>query len=66
MLLGFSPDGLRVAAAVGPYVRLWDAASCREIARMEHAAGIRAIAFSPDGSRLATCGDDGTARLWAA
>lgn len=66
MTLAFSPDGSRIASACGPNARLWDVASRREIARMEHAAAIRAMSFNHDGSLFATCGDDTTARLWTA
>ena len=31
-----------------------------------HTAGVNDIAFSPDGKRIATCGPDGTAKVWDA
>ena len=41
-------------------------ASGAELATLAgHTGAVRAVAFSPDGARLATASDAGTAKLWA-
>ncbi|MFB3094422.1 MAG: toll/interleukin-1 receptor domain-containing protein, partial [Candidatus Acidiferrales bacterium] len=38
----------------------------RPVARMAHGGWVRAVAFSPDGQRLATASEDNTAQVWEA
>ena len=47
-------------------VRAADADVHLRIEAVEHTAAIRRIAVSPDGERIATAGDDKTARVWRA
>jgi WD40 repeat protein/tetratricopeptide (TPR) repeat protein len=76
----FSPDGRLVATAAGGSgsggrgeanqpgeARIWDATTGRPMTPpLRHEGPVRFVAFSPDASRLATCGDDGRLRLWEA
>lgn len=64
--LVWTADGTLLACAteVG-LVLLWDMRAGTELAPLQaHQAPVWGLALSPDGSRLATASDDGTARLW--
>jgi TPR repeat protein len=47
-------------------VRIWDIATLRQLARLEHYGPINNAAFSPDDRRVLTASGDGTARIWDA
>lgn len=67
--VAFSPDG-RHCAVTGGTIRLWppgrmvghakifEVATGRETLRLQHSWWIQTLAYSPDGTRLATGGDD--------
>jgi WD40 repeat protein len=45
---------------------VWDAVSGRELLTLRgHGDSVVGVVFSPDGRRLATAGDDYTAKMWA-
>jgi WD40 repeat protein/tRNA A-37 threonylcarbamoyl transferase component Bud32 len=65
--VAFTPDG-RTLAAVGDSpeaaVRLWDLETGQETTWKGHTGHVRGLASSPAAPLLATCGEDGTVRLW--
>jgi eukaryotic-like serine/threonine-protein kinase len=75
--VALGPKGDRIAAGSGKLysvglsvggenvVKVWEIATGKEVAALhEHGKGVTAVAFSPDGSRLATGSMDRTLRIW--
>jgi WD40 repeat protein len=68
--LGVSPDGSLLALGVSVYgkpgsILLWDARTGEARPPLEgHESTVRALAFSPDGTLLATAGSGKDLRLW--
>jgi WD40 repeat protein len=66
-MVAFSPDGSRIATASSDRsMRIIDAKTGNELARLAHNGPVRAVAFSRDGTRVATGSHDRTARIFDA
>jgi WD40 repeat protein len=65
----YSPDGKILAIAQrdrgASQVGLWDTSTWQLLTTIKgHSFGIRSLAFSPDGQKLATASNDATVKLW--
>lgn len=64
--LAVSPDGRHIACCVGVAVQVLDAASGVQVISMNHDGSVTCVAYSRDGTRIASGTSGGTVRLWSA
>ena len=65
--VAISRDGnLLATGSRDNYLKLWDVGTCRQVAALQgHTELPRSAAFSPDSTKLASCAQDGTVRLYS-
>jgi WD40 repeat protein len=65
--IAFAPDGKWLATSgYDGAIRLWDAATGREVRKLEGAQGtVWTLDYAPGGDRLAAAGEDGKIRIWS-
>lgn len=62
---GFAPDGTRIATASRDHtIRLWDAETGAQLAKIENWVAVNTAVLSPDGTRLVTSDWAGLATVW--
>jgi WD40 repeat protein len=62
----FSPDGKNLVSLGIPNqnIIIWDLESAKVVSEMNHASGVMAVTFSPNGLWIASGGTNGIVKLW--
>lgn len=63
--LSLSADGSFLASASEGSVLIWRVDNAQELRRLQQNGEVWSVAFAPDGTTLATGGNDGAIRLWS-
>lgn len=65
MAIAWTDDARLITSGVDGQISIWEPFSGERLAVFDgHERSVRSISMSPDGSRFATAGDDGTVRIW--
>jgi WD40 repeat protein len=65
--ISYNRDGSQLALASGSQIQIWDTALRRHIITLKgHNDTVNSVSWSPDGSRLASGGDDSRVWIWDA
>ena len=64
----FSSDSKRiVSGGLDDKVHVWDATTSKDLRQYDgHTSAVTSVTFFPDGKRIASASQDGTARIWRA
>lgn len=62
--ISFAPDSRRILAIAGRRTMVWDFGVSRGVVTLRQPGKVPSIAFTADGARIATAGDDQRLRLW--
>jgi eukaryotic-like serine/threonine-protein kinase len=63
--LAYSPDGKSIASGYGGTVKIWDAATGRELRQFgSHQSCVWCVAYAPDGKTLASREGGGPVKIW--